>query len=251
MKIIYFTSTGNSLYVARQFSDEPMSIIALDRAGIYSIEDDEAIGIVTPDHVSNPPRPVREYLQKVTLKAPYIFGIVTYGNDVAGTVFELSKLQKFDYINTLLMIDNYFPMFKMQQQIESAHKKEIDSHLAAIVADVNARRKYIAMPGFAIRNIVNPLMHWGFPLLGQNYKRFSVDHDKCIKCGICGNVCPMDNIDYSPWPNIGSNCLVCGACRQNCPKNAIRFKGEKDEVQYRNAHVTVKDIISAINDPIK
>lgn len=249
MKVLYFTSTGNSLYVARQFSESPLSIIGLRRSGVYNIEDDEAIGIITPDHASDLPRPVKEYLSKVTLKAPYIFGVVTYGYDVASTVAELAKLQHFDYINKLLMIDNYFPEFNEQKQIENAPKKEIDSHLAEIVADIKTRKRFVNNPGFLYRAILGPLMHVGFPLLGQNYKRFHVDHDKCVKCGICGKVCPMDNISYDPWPEIGSNCLVCGACRQNCPQNAIRFKGEKDEVQFRNEHVSVKDIINANNNP--
>lgn len=249
MKVIYFTSTGNSLYVARQFSDSPMSIIGLERSGIYDIEDDEAIGIITPDHASDLPKPVKRYLQRAKLKAPYIFGVVTFGFDVASTIYELSKLQKFDYINKLIMVDNYFPEFNQQKQIANAPKKEIEIHLASIVDDVKARTRYINMPGFVYRKILGPLMHWGFPKLGQNYKRFHVDHDKCVKCGICGKVCPMDNITYDPWPEIGSNCLVCGACRQNCPQNAIRFRGEKDEMQFRNEHVTVANIIAANNKP--
>lgn len=247
MKVIYFTSTGNSLSVALNFVENPMSIVALERSGLYEISDSEAIGVITPDHVSDVPRPVREYLSKATLKAPYIFGIVTYGSDVASTVDELAKLQNFDYINTLLMVDNYFPMFSQQKQIETAPKKKIPEHIEDIIADVRARRRYIASPGFLYRKIIGPLMHKAWPMLGQNYKRFSIDHSRCVKCGICAKVCPMDNITYDPWPVIASNCIVCGACRQNCPQNAIRFKGEKDTVQFRNPCVTVADIIKANN----
>ena len=60
MKIIYFTSTGNSLWVARQFTDIPISIIGLKRSGIYDITDEEAIGVIVPDHVSDLPSPVSE-----------------------------------------------------------------------------------------------------------------------------------------------------------------------------------------------
>lgn len=64
MKVLYFTSTGNSLWVARQFTDTPQSIIHLMRSGTYEISDDEAIGIITPDHFSNVPKPVRAFLEK-------------------------------------------------------------------------------------------------------------------------------------------------------------------------------------------
>ena len=247
MKILYFTSTGNSLAVARHFSDNPLSIVSLARKECYKIEDDEAIGIVVPDHVSALPRPVISFLEKATLSAPYIFGIITYGSYLGTSLLELSKLCSLDYGNGILMIDNYFPLFNQKEQIENAPKKHIEHQLQGIAADISVRRRYVHPTG-RWTAFVGLLMRKTFPLLGQNYKRFHVINDECIKCSTCAKACPMDNIILSPYPIIGHNCIVCGACRQNCPRNCIRFRGEKDTYQFRNSSVTAADICKANNE---
>lgn len=248
MKVLYFTSTGNSLWVARQFTDRPLSIVGLLRTGTFEISDNEAIGIVLPDHVSDLPLPAKEFLAKASLKAPYIFGIVTYGSEIGSTVKELLKHQKCDYANSLLMVDNYFPLFNLEEQLKNQSRKKTAEHLAQIVADVQSRRKFISYPGL-IKRFVGAAERIMFPLLGQTVKRFSVDHNLCVKCGICAKVCPMDNISYNPWPAYADNCIMCGACRQNCPQNAIRYKGEKDTLRYRHPDISLTDIINANNSP--
>ncbi|WRK52481.1 EFR1 family ferrodoxin [Coprobacillaceae bacterium CR2/5/TPMF4] len=52
--------------------------------------------------------------------------------------------------------------------------------------------------------------------------------DKCIGCGICTRVCPMDNIKVeNNHAIIGDNCITCLACFHWCPKEAIYMSKEK------------------------
>lgn len=248
MKIIYFTSTGNCLWVARHFTDTPLSIVQLLRSGEYEISDNEAIGIVVPDHVCDIPEPVRQYLKKATLDAPYKFAIITYGSDVASAPERLLELQNLDYLSTLLMVDNYFPVFNQKQQVEEAPEKKIDYHLEKIMSDVKERRHFVKLTDEAKKVEGDKWHDYYIPVLHGLYKNFYVEHDKCVKCGICARVCPMGNITYDPWPVIGSKCIVCGACRQNCPHSAIRYDGEKDTFQYRHQDISVADIIKANNN---
>lgn len=247
MKVLYFTSTGNSLWVARKFTDEPLSIVQLKLAGAYDISDNEAIGIIVPDHVCDVPEPVREYLKSATLKAPYKFAIITYGKADTAAPERLLELQSFDYLETLLMVDNYFPVFNQKEQVEEEWKKETSRHLDIIISDVKERRRYVKRSEESDKIEGDKWREYYMPQLHQLYRNFYVDHDKCVKCGICGKVCPMGNILYDPWPVIGDKCIVCGACRQNCPHNAIRFKGEKDTFQYRHTGISVSDIIRSNN----
>ena len=49
--------------------------------------------------------------------------------------------------------------------------------------------------------------------------RFSVDPDRCIRCGKCRDVCGMD---IKTWETPNSmECIRCGDCRVICPTNAI------------------------------
>ena len=51
-----------------------------------------------------------------------------------------------------------------------------------------------------------------------------VDHDKCVKCGICANVCPSCIIaldDNGPKCVRDRGCMACGHCVAVCPTGAL------------------------------
>lgn len=63
-----------------------------------------------------------------------------------------------------------------------------------------------------------------------------VDTHKCIGCGKCTNICPMEAIGVT---TIGKDkyaqvddklCLGCGVCGKNCPKDAIKLKRRKESI---------------------
>lgn len=47
--------------------------------------------------------------------------------------------------------------------------------------------------------------------------------ERCIGCGMCGNVCPQNCIDFEKTPAviIKEHCLHCGNCFSVCPQKAI------------------------------
>ncbi len=49
---------------------------------------------------------------------------------------------------------------------------------------------------------------------------------KCIKCGICRDVCPVGAIKLAPYPIIDKKkCISCYCCHENCPHSAMNLKG--------------------------
>jgi len=83
--IFYFTATGNSLYIARQFDKEPVSIPQELKKETLHYED-ETIDIIAPVYVGELPKIVRRFLKKATFNTKYMFMILTYGDNdsVAG-----------------------------------------------------------------------------------------------------------------------------------------------------------------------
>ena len=53
--------------------------------------------------------------------------------------------------------------------------------------------------------------------------RVKCDKEKCISCGKCKRVCPMDVdvTDNSRNRKNGTECILCMECVKNCPKNAL------------------------------
>lgn len=55
--------------------------------------------------------------------------------------------------------------------------------------------------------------------------RIRVDETKCVSCGACKKVCPM-NVDMTNNARSrvnGTECILCNACVDACPKGALRM----------------------------
>ena len=55
--------------------------------------------------------------------------------------------------------------------------------------------------------------------------RITVDQDKCVSCGKCKTVCPMnvDLLDPSRKRENGTECILCMNCVEACPKKAVKL----------------------------
>lgn len=249
MIIFYFTSTGNCLEIGRKIGGEMISIPAVLKGDRFDFEDD-TIGIVIPNYGGDLPLPVKEFLKKVKLKANYIFGILTYGAFNSNANEVLLKLGqqndvKFNYINSIVMVDNSFVHFDMEKQIKNLPKKRVDDSILKIKTEIEGKVNKIYDVNI-VRRIAGKLIG----LIHNNKVNYSENffiENTCIKCGICEKVCPIDNITIEDKPIIHNKCIRCGACTHNCPKNAIRYKGEKSKARYRNENISVKEIITANN----
>lgn len=53
--------------------------------------------------------------------------------------------------------------------------------------------------------------------------RLKCDKEKCVSCGKCKRVCPMnvDVTDNSRKRKNGTECILCMECVKNCPKDAL------------------------------
>jgi ferredoxin len=247
MKILYFTATGNNLYVAKRIGDEYYSIPKLIKEGSFDFED-EKIGIIFPAYYIGVPKIVEEFLNKVRLKSKYIFGIATYGAFSGTTTRHLLEIGKrngieFSYINEIVMVDNYLPGFDMNKQVQEQSKKNIEENLEKIIKDIEEGRKYIKK---------HTIIMEGIRVLADKFydnkfeKNFSVDNN-CNGCKTCERVCPVDNIKVDKKPVFNNNCQHCLSCIHNCPKGAISIKKEKSKARFINENITLKEIIDSNN----
>lgn len=266
--IFYFTGTGNSLYIARQLAGENtelLSVPQMTKQGRYEFEADE-IGIVYPIYGHMPPHMVRRFIQKARLTAGYKFAVLTYGARKCDAVEIWDRIARkaghaFDYIGTIVMVDNWLPNFDMNEQIKM--DKHIPENLQKIAADINGQRRWHEPVTEEERQQQQDFMRRsgldtevGF--LMKSERSFTVT-DACIECGICTYVCPRGNYELtSKGVIISGDCEFCFACIQNCPQKAIQFAKSEDgtfpdgteknpNARYRNEHISLMDIKLANN----
>ena len=249
--VFYFTGTGNSLYAARQLEAESVSIPQVMRGREREFTA-ESIGVVTPVYGHEVPPMVKDFLRESTFETGYFCIILTYGCRHGGAA-ELAKALcgecgvRVDYVNTLHMADNWLPAFDMDA--ERAMDKHIPEQLAAITADVKARRHAISPVTDNDRAAHQEYLRNVSGVPEAMWQNLVVVTERCVGCGVCTRVCPADCmvLENGRAKHIPGNCQDCLACAHACPHKAIALAmPEKNpNARYRNEHVTLQDLIAA------
>ena len=67
----------------------------------------------------------------------------------------------------------------------------------------------------------------------SNYIR-EIDEEKCVGCGVCAKICPMDAIEVSDKKVsfTPEKCIGCGVCVHKCPQEALFLVHREEEQDY-------------------
>ena len=249
MKILYFTGTGNSLYVAKKIGGDLLSIPQLIKNNQYNIEDD-IVGIVCPVYCMTMPNIVKEYLQKVEISANYLFVVMTYGTKFYGCLEPIKRLLTkkglyVNYSNVVLMTDNFPPIHDIKKEKEKHDNRLIDQKIENIKNDILRRNEY-QIP----TNLKNKVIEIGYDIIYKvilsHIVRLYINTNICNNCNICRDICPRGNIIMTDeGPVIRKNCEYCFGCYHNCPRGAIHDKGETNNEHYRNQNIKLLELIQS------
>ncbi len=247
MTILYFSATGNSKYVATRLAGEKgkaLFIPDLMNEGVYRFED-EVIGIISPTYFWGLPSLVKEFLEKATFHADYLYFLATYGTTpgASGSMAkELIKGKGVDAVYGVAMVDTYTPIFdlsseKKRKRFTKHTEEQIDSILISISKREGKTKMKGQVPLFVVKTITEPLY--------DNKKRLTSRlkvNSNCIGCGLCAKKCPVKAIEMKEgkpvW--VKDKCAMCLGCLHRCPKFAIECGSKsKKHGQYQNPNARV------------
>lgn len=122
--IFYFTATGNCLDIAKKLDDEIYSIPQIKGKNKFK---SEKIGIVSPTYAFTIPDNVKEFILNNEFETDYFYIICTYGNKTGGVEERVQNFLKennksANYINSILMVDNFLPSFDIAEQLKMDKK---------------------------------------------------------------------------------------------------------------------------------
>jgi len=250
MKLLYYTTTGNNLYIAKQLGGELLSIPQLMKNGELDIEDD-VVGIIFPVFFATSPKTLREFVQTVNIKADYLFLITSYGSDGDQNALKIMKDTlnqrgiNVNYTNSVLMVDNFLPVFDMAREKEIKKDLDVDSEIESIKNDIINRKEYIFdKKHFTDVENIEEILE-----TTMTSKYHIQVGEECNNCRICTQVCPRGNITLTEEnPVIGDDCDFCLGCVQHCKVRNLTINDELNpDERYRNPNIKISEIIKSNN----
>ena len=259
MIIYYYSTTGNSLYVARELQKSlpDVELRSLVTAGQEEapVVDTDCVGFVFPMHYFGLPLQVEEFLQKLTLaNSPYVFAVATCGVPYWGTPFmDMEKIlaakncqvQAKWYVR---LVSNYIPYRDIAADWRIAIRAWLAEKKIRKIAKAIAGREHHDTWQL-LKNFCQSY-HDKWQARQQSIdENFQCAKEKCTACGLCEKICPRDNIKRpNGQPVWQHKCVECLGCLHICPVKAIDYgditKGRK---RYRHKEVKAADLLRGIS----
>ena len=236
--ILYFSGTGNSRYVARkiakELNDELISLNQLikEEKADELISKDKPFIFVCPTYAWRLPIVVTDFIRKIKFSGNNkVYFIMTCGGDTAKAVNYIQKLCKYKEwqlkgMAEIKMPENYIALFPIPDKETSKQIiKEADKQISKIISDINDENEFKTItPSGLCGTIKSGITNVAFYKLFVHAKGFHYTN-KCISCGKCVALCPLNNINLkNQKPVWGNNCTHCMACICGCHTQAIEYK---------------------------
>ena len=226
--IFYLSGSGNSLYAAQQLA-EKLEDCRLETIGSYLRKPyavkDEVVGLVSPVYCFALPPVMANFLTKLRAKPNYCFGVVTMGGNQGRALKQMSEALAskgitLNYGQTVVMPDNFFgiPDEKRVEQLKAATPTiaKFAEEVAEGKADTASVKEAMLWKLFGTS------ASWWYLKNRLNFEKMTVDAAKCVGCGICADICQMENIKLVDGkPAFGTSCANCLGCVHWCPQSAI------------------------------
>lgn len=235
--ILYFSSTGNSLYIAQRIRERIGGQVRYIPKYSGSGNEFEKLVIVTPIYSFGMPACVYDLLPRLDKKKDIVivqnFGGMVGGADYYIYQYALRNGLRIKGVYTIKMPENYTLTFTMPKFYIKSILKKADKRIDRVISGIESEkvavpRKKKTKEKTYLRNKSN------WHLIGE---RFNVSED-CVKCGKCMEICPVYNIFLHDGKiAFADRCVACLGCYHRCPKKAIRYLNGKKSDRYINPNV--------------
>lgn len=227
--------------LSNRLGEKLLSIPDSERKGLFSydLHDGECVGFVFPIHSWGMPNCVERFVRQLSfanLKADtYIYMVCTCGDDVGNTVDMFKRAlggKRLSMAISVQMPNTYIllPGFDVDDvELQQFKLRNAERRIDRIVSVIKNRENLVDVEKGKFPWLKSSVIYPLFMKYHVNDKKFRVNKAKCVKCGACKKVCPMENISLSDgFPKWNGNCSLCLACMHICKTRAIMYGNKAD-----------------------
>lgn len=250
--IYWFSGTGNTLRVARAmaevFRDAGLNVWSgrIEDSDPRAIDPSHTLGIAVTVACQGTYPPVWDFLENLPeVEGTEVFLVDTLAKvsgGIVGPMRDILTAKGYRPIGAkeIRMPNNFLqksPDPQKNQQVLDAGLDEARGFARKLIED---RADWRGNTG--LQRFVNWTARWK---LTWKFARWispiRIDAERCTKCGLCAELCPVGNIEQTPiGPVLSNRCIACQRCFAFCPAGAVHVGKPGKYAPYRA--VPVRDI---------
>lgn len=245
---IYFSGTGNTKFCVERFLEKTgadnKAYPIEDKAAVSALSEDSDIVLAYPVYYSNIPKIVRDFINdnSALWNGKNVFIIATMGlfsGDGTGVSARILKKLGANITGGLhIKMPDCIGDVKLLKVPPEENRKIIAA--AADKIDSAAKTYLSGKPPQVGLNVFYRIAGlfgqrlWFYNKTKSYMQNPKINVEKCVGCGACERLCPMENIKVADGKAVsGNKCTMCYRCFSECPKKAITIIGKQVIVQYR------------------
>ena len=240
--ILYFSSTGNSLYIAKAIQKELSGSLCYIPGYEGDGSEFSRLILVSPIYSFGLPEPVYDLIPRLA-KGVKTDMVLSYGGMCAGAdrfAYDHAKDCGVDIrsVYTVMMPENFtlvftVPKFYMKQTLKKAPRK-----IAAVIEKLRSETPRVPR-GKAFLKDTHMKNKGNWHKLAHD---FHTGQD-CTLCGLCADLCPVGNISLENGKvEFADKCIACLGCYHRCPNKAILYKDKVKEDRYFHPQILPQEI---------
>lgn len=240
--ILYFSSTGNSLYIAKKVKERLGGNIVYIPTYRGDGSEFEKMILVTPIYSYGMPTFVYDLLPTLN-KTKELIIIQNYGGMIGGANYLVYEYAKKNGLNikavfTIKMPENFtlyitVPKFYMNRALKKSNGR-IEKILNMI-----ENKRYIIPKKRKTKEATYLKNKSNWHLIGERFWC----NENCVQCGKCIQICPAGNISLNNGKiEFGDKCISCLGCYHRCPQKAITYMNKRKKFRYINPNIDENEI---------
>lgn len=242
---VWFSATGTTEkvvnFVAKNIAEQlsvPVESLSFNtpaaRKQELNFSADELVVLGVPVYAGRVPNLILPYVQgSIKAEGALAVPVVLYGNrNFDDGLMELRNVMRDNGFKPIAA-GAFVGEHSFSTTLGAGRPDAEDMALAAKLAETAAERvqagceELVAVEGCdPIRPYYTPRDRNGEPIRDFLKAKPMTDPDKCTKCGLCAELCPMGSIDAEDFSNVAGKCIKCCACVKKCPTGAKYFDHE-------------------------